>query len=178
MRESKQYTWIVGVYIVQLALILICFRMHWKMLLIATIPFLISLFIKSNRLAKLVSMLSLLLILIPTLYFRVPKSGTKQVIESSIRYQLLDFGQGDMNRCLFEVIVNNRRVFLVDSSTRWLYVDNKLRKQLWPESPWAMKAKNYSIRARFTCYDLLFGGHSVARVDSIWQVNEAPAISK
>ncbi len=140
--------------------------------------FLISLLIKSNWLAKLLSFLSLLFISIPTLYYRIPNFKIKHSIESKIQYQMIDFGQGDMNRCLFESIVNNQRIFLVDKSIHWLYVNNKYGKQLWPESPWRMKDKKYTVKARFTYSDLMFGGHTLATIDSIWTINELPAISK
>ena len=141
--RNKNYRWIIGFYLFQLILISIFFRFNWKLLIFVSIFFLISLWIKFNWVAWIISSLSFLLIFIPTLYYRIPNLKINHSIESKIQYQMIDFGQGDMNRCLFESIINNRRIFLLDKNIHWLYVDNKYSKLLWPESPWSQSTSRY-----------------------------------
>ncbi|MEZ5047012.1 MAG: hypothetical protein R2831_08465 [Chitinophagaceae bacterium] len=176
--KNKNYKWTVGIFLFQLILISVFYRNHWKLLIFVSVFFIISLLIKSNLCAWIIIFSSFFFIFIPTLYYRIPILNTKHRIESKIIYQMIDFGQGDMNRCLFESILDNRRFFIVDENTHWLYIDNKYKKLLWPESPWEMKKKNYTVKARFTFSDLMLGGYTIATVDSVWTINELPTISK
>lgn len=102
------------------------------------------------------------------------------IVDSRIRYQLIDFGQGDIIRNSIEYRLNNRRIFLADTTNgiRWFYVDYKDFKRLWPEPPFDMREKNYTIKARFEAKKLMFGDYSKATIIQIEKLNENPMITK
>ncbi len=128
-----------------------------------------------------VALLAVILISVILVYLvlRIPISDYF-IIESRIKYQLIDLGQGDFYRGLIERQLNNRRVFLADvqNGIKWLYVKESDFKKLWPESPLEMMAKNYTIRAKFEIRKLLFGGFSNAKVIEIHKIYEEPIVRK
>ena len=124
-------------------------------------------------------MLTLLPFVVVYIGLRLPTSKSI-VFDSRIRYQLIDIGQGNFIRNGIEYKLNNRRIFLADSinGIDWVYVDNKDFKKLWPEPPFGMRAKNYSMKARFKTYKLLIGDYSKATLISIEKVEGNPMITK
>ena len=110
---------------------------------------------------------------------RIPVSKDIE-IESRIRYQMVDIGQGDFLRNGIEYKSDTKRVFLADtaSNIHWLYVSNSDFKKLWPESPQKMKENNYTIKAKFRTRKLLLGDYAVATVIKIDSITEPPLITK
>ena len=102
------------------------------------------------------------------------------VVESRIRYQMIDLGQGDFIRNGIELKLGNKRVFLQDAPNRiyWLYVNSSDFKKVWPESPFKMQEKNYTIKAKLKAYKLINGGYSRATVMEIDTLHERPIFSK
>jgi hypothetical protein len=120
-----------------------------------------------------------ILIFIVLMRMRVPTNDSI-IINSRVRYQLIDFGQGEIVRNAIEYGLNNRRIFIQDTiyGIRWFYVDSKDFKNLWPEPPFDMRAKNYTIKAKFKVDKLLFGGYSKATVIEYEKINDNPMITK
>lgn len=149
------------------------------LIIIPSILFVISVFIKKQIWAIMINTLTLLPFIIIYLGLRVPSSKSI-IIDSKITYQMVDFGQGDCIRDRIEYKLNNRRIFLVDSvkGIKWLYVDNKDFLRLWPEPPFNMKDKNYTIKARFKTYKLLNGDYSKATLINFEKVEENPIKAK
>lgn len=93
---------------------------------------------------------------------------------------MVDTGQSDFLRNGTELLLGNKKVFLADpiDDLQWVYVDKITFRKLWPEPPLAMSRKNYTIKARFRTYKLLFGGYGKASVISIEKLEENPIIRK
>ena len=93
---------------------------------------------------------------------------------------MIDIGQGDFVRNGIEHKLRNKRVFLQDiiNGIRWLYVDSSDFKKLWPEPPFTMKEKNYTIKAKFKTHRLLNGTYSKAILLGYDSINESPMITK
>jgi len=109
----------------------------------------------------------------------IPTSGSI-IVESRIRYQMIDIGQGDFIRNGIEHKQRNKRIFLQDTinGIRWLYVDSSDFKILWPEPPFTMREKNYTIKAKFKTHRLLNGEYSKATILEYDTINESPMITK
>ena len=93
---------------------------------------------------------------------------------------MVDFGQSDFFRGYVEDRLNNRRVFLADlkTSRNWIYVGKDYSDQIWPESPFTMRDKNYTIKVKFKTSKLLNGDYSKPRLISIERVSGTPMITK
>lgn len=176
--RNKNYAGIIAVYILQIAIIAMFFNANAKLVVFSTVFFVILLRVKSKWYSTILILVSVMIVLLPTLMYRIPKYKAKHAIEAKIKYQIVDFGFGDLSRCFIESNINNSRIFLDDAPISYLYIDNKYRKQLWPESVTSMREKNYTMKARFTYSDLLLGGYSVATVDTVLAIHELPHISK
>ena len=122
-------------------------------------------------------------VLIPVLaiyiLIRLPMSKSI-VIDSRVMYRMVDTGQGDFLRNGIELLLGNKKIFLADpiDDVKWIYVDKAAFEKLWPESPPEMSRKNYTIKARFRTYKLLFGGYGKASVIRIEKLEENPIIRK
>jgi hypothetical protein len=109
----------------------------------------------------------------------IPTSGSI-IVESRIRYQIIDIGQGDYIRNGIEYKRQNKRIFLQDTinGIKWLYVDSSDFNKLWPEPPFTMKEKNYTIKAKFKTHRLLNCEYSKATLLEYDSINESPMITK
>ena len=116
------------------------------LIIIPSILFVISVFIKKQIWAIMINTLTLLPFILIFLGLRVPSSKSI-IIDSKIKYQMVYFGQVDGIRDRIEYRLNNRRIFLADSvnGIKWLYVDENDFLKLWPDSPSKMRAKNYKM---------------------------------
>ena len=88
-------------------------------------------------------------------------------VEREIRYQVLDFGQGDFLRSYFEQKFRDRnRVFVINEKNEkpWFYVSNSDFKKCWPESPMSMREAGYTIIAEFEYKEQIFWDVSPAKV--------------
>lgn len=175
--------WKIGIglilCLIGIVVLIYVFPMIKLLILIPIFLFVISIFIKRRIWAIILNILTLLPFVIIYCGLRFPTSKSV-VFESRVRYQLVDFGQGDFIRNGIEYKLNNRRIFLADSinGIKWVYVDNGDFKKLWPEPPFNMRAKNYTIKARFKTYRLLTGDYSKASLISVEKVNGNPMIIK
>jgi len=165
--------------LIGITVLIYVFPMIKLLILIPIFLFVISIFIKRRIWAIILNILTLFPFVIIYCGLRFPTSKSV-VFESRIRYQMVDFGQGDFIRNVIEYKLNNRRFFLADSinGIKWVYVDNDDFKKLWPEPPFDMRAKNYTIKARFKTYRLLTGDYSKASLISIEEVKGNPMITK
>jgi len=93
---------------------------------------------------------------------------------------MVDYGQSDFFRGFVEDRLNNRRIFLADlkSSRNWIYVSKDDFDQIWSESPFTMRDKNYTIKVKFQTSKLMNGDYSKARLISIKRVPGKPKITK
>jgi len=141
--------------------------------------FIISIIIESRIISAIINSLTLLPFLIIFIGDIIPTSGSI-IIESRIRYQMIDIGQGDFVRYGIEYKQRNKRIFLQDTinGIRWLYVDSSDFKKLWPEPPFKMKEKNYTIKAKFKTHRLLNGGYAKATLVEYDSIEGSPMITK
>ena len=109
--------------------------------------------------------------------FRLPCNGAK-IIKAKISYRMIDIGFDDAVRDYFEYACGNAKVYLAGNMIPWLYVDSGDRKRLWPESPFVMREKNYTIVATFKVRKLLFDGYSIAEITDTQRVAGIPEIPK
>lgn len=149
------------------------------LILIPIVLFVTSVFIKNWKVAILLNSITAIPFVIVYLGLRIP-AGKSIEFESRIRYQMVDLGQYDFIRNGIELKLNNRRVFLADTinGINWVYVNESDFKKLWPEPPFVMRERNYTVKARFKTYKLITGGYSTAEIVKLDLVNGNPMITK
>jgi hypothetical protein len=149
------------------------------LIIIPLLLFIISIFIKYRLISILINSLFILQFLVFFIGNTLPTSG-EIIIESRIRYQVIDIGQGDFIKNRIEYKQQNRRVFLQDTidGIQWLYVDSADFKKLWPEPPFKMKEKKYTIKAKFKTYRLLNGNYAKSILLEYKRIRETPLITK
>lgn len=147
--------------------------------LIPIIFFVISIFIRKRIWSIFLNIVPLLPFIVLYLGYWIPTSKSI-IVESRIRYQMIDIGQGDFVRNGIEYKQRNRRIFLQDTvnGMQWLYVDSYDFKKLWPEPPFTMKEKNYTIKAKFKTYRLLNGEYAKATLLKYDSIEGCPMITK
>jgi hypothetical protein len=106
--------------------------------------------------------------------YRIPEGVNPMQFEGNVHYKFLELGLE--NRSFFEGLLGNGPARLIGAPE--LFVSESDRKLLWSESPWEMREKHYTFRARLAAKPLMFGGYGLAQVMSIKRVNEEPSISK
>lgn len=176
--KTKNITGLI-LCLIGIAVLIYVFPMIKLLILIPIFLFVISIFLKRRIWAIILNTFTLLPFIIIYGGLRFPTSKSV-IFESRIRYQMVDFGQGDFIRNGIEYKLNNKRIFLADSidGIKWVYLDNADFKRLWPEPPFDMRAKNYTLKARFKTYRLLTGDYSKATLISVEKVKENPMITK
>jgi len=172
---------IIGLFlcVTGIVILILIFPLVKILILIPIILFVISIYIKNRNWSIMLNTLTLLPFIVAYLSLRIPTSKSI-TFDSRIRYQLIDFGQGDFIRNGIENRLNNQRIFLADSinGIKWVYMDYQDFKKLWPEPPFDMRAKNYTIKARFKIYKLLTGDFSKAKLIKVERVKGDPMITK
>ena len=165
---------LVGMYV-----LISLFPFDEILIIIPFLFFVTSVFIRNQIWAILINTLTLLPFIIVFLALRVPTSKSVS-IDSKIKYQMVYFGQVDGIRDRIEYRLNNRRIFLTDpvNGIKWLYVDKRDFRKLWPESPSTMKGKNDTIKARFKTYKLVNGDYSKAKLIGFEKVGGDPIRTK
>lgn len=93
---------------------------------------------------------------------------------------MVDIGQGDYFQNGIEYKQHNKRIFLQDTinGIQWLYVDSSDFKKLWPEPPFTMREKNYTIKAKFETHRLLNGEYANATLLEYDSIEGDPLITK
>lgn len=170
----------IGLFLCLIGTALILYFSLLKILILIPISlFIISIIIKSRMISVVINSLTVLPFLIVFIGDIIPTSRSI-IVESRIRYQMIDIGQGDFVRNGIEHKQRNKRIFLQDTinGIRWLYVDSSDFKKLWPEPPFIMKEKNYTIKAKFKTHRLLNGEYSKATLLEYDSINESPMITK
>jgi len=119
----------------------------------------------------------ILVLLAPVISYRLPVSNT-QTFKAEILYKFWDLGFDDYLRNYLENKIGNRRVYLCDSDVKWIYVNSNNYKKLWPESPFLMKEKNYTIVGTFKIRRLLTGGYTIAEVLDTTHIAGTPLTQK
>jgi len=159
--------------------LILYFSLLKVLILIPIFIFIISISIKSRLISIVINSLIFLPLLIIFLGDTIPTSGSI-ILESRIRYQMVDFGQGDFFRNGMELKQHNKRIFLQDTikGIRWLYIDSDDFKKLWPELPFTMREKNYTIKAKFKTYRLLNGEYAKASLLEYEKIEGNPMITK
>ncbi len=112
--------------------------------------------------------------------YRFLTSNSVIIIDSSIKYKMIDIEQKDYVRYSFESINRNKRIWLAEpyDAIKWVYVSKVDFDKLWPESPLEMSDKNYYIKAKFELKKMLFGDYSLAKVIAFEKVIGKPCIEK
>lgn len=149
------------------------------LILIPISLYIISIIIKSRIISIAINSLIVLPFLIVFIGEIIPISGSI-IVESRIRYQMIDIGQGDYLRNGIEYKQKNKRIFLQDTvnGIQWLYVDSCDFKKLWPEPPVTMKKKNYTIKAKFKTHRLLNREYAKAILLEYDSIEGSPMITK
>lgn len=128
---------------------------------------------------KIFSLILFLFIIFLGLVFLRYRIGSVKSIrgKSEVKYQIIDL-QNDWFRSTFESLFGNKRIYLTEQfrTTEWLYISKKDFKTLWPESPFDMKEKNYTISFEFETQPLFLGGFSIAKITSIEKIDKQPVI--
>ena len=178
MRDKPKFY--IGLILCSIGVTLILYFSLLKVLILIPISFfIVSIVIKSRILSGAINSLTILPFLVIFIGDTITTSGSI-IVESRIRYQIIDIGQGDYIRNGIEYKRRNKRIFLQDTikGIEWLYVDSSDFKKLWPEPPFTMKEKNYTIKARFQTHRLLNGNYSKAILLDYDSINESPMITK
>ncbi|TQV71117.1 hypothetical protein FLL45_22585 [Aliikangiella marina] len=130
---------------------------------------------------KMINGITLLLFLALLLWFvfsavryRLVNVDSRYEVVGEVQYKMVEVTLN--NRSLFEGILGNKPIRLVDKGM--FFVSEKDKKKLWPESPFDMERKQYTIKARITLQKLLFGGGSVAKVVEVEKINQRPIRNK
>ncbi len=121
-----------------------------------------------------------LFFLITLFRYRILTLNSTIIIDSSIKYKMIDIEQKDYIRYSLESLNKNKRVWLAEpyGTIRWVYVSKADFDKLWPESPFKMAEKNYGIRAKFQLKKMLFGDYSLAKVIAFEKITGQPFIEK
>ena len=163
---------LIGIYIY-------FFPLAKLLILIPIIFFAISIFIKKRFWSIFINIIPIVPFVVLYLGAKIPTSKSI-IVESRIRYQMIDIGQGDFVRNGIEYKLRNKRIFLQDTvnGIQWLYVDSSDFKKLWPEPPFTMKEKNYTIKAKFKTHRLLDGEYAKATLLEYDSIEGSPMITK
>ena len=148
------------------------------LIIIPTLLYVISIFIKKQIVAIMINTLTLLPFIILYIGLRMPTSKSI-LIDSKIMYQPIDIRHPEGIRDRIEYKLNNRRIFLSDpvNGIKWLYLDKNDFLKLYPGSPFKMIAKHDTIKARFKTYKLINGDYSKASLIS-FEKKSNPVIEK
>ncbi|WP_143525164.1 hypothetical protein [Labilibacter marinus] len=172
---------IIGIVlcILSISILIYLFPLTKLLIVIPTTLFFVSLKLKKWIWTIVLNTLTILPLLIILIGLKFP-TNKQVVINSEIRYQILDFGQGDYIRNAIESKLGNKRVFLADTvnGIKWLYVKESDFKKLWPELPFEMRKKQYTIKATFKTYELWNGNCSNAILINVQQIDGNPKITK
>ena len=119
------------------------------------------------------SLLTLWLITCLVVY-RTSSGESQKVFVGEVHYKFLELDVN--NRQLFEELLSNRVVRLIDQPLLFVSVDD--RDKLWQESPHEMWKKEYTVVATLVADPLYFGGYNVARIVKLDFINKKPVIGK
>jgi hypothetical protein len=106
--------------------------------------------------------------------YRIPAGLERKIFDGEVRYKFLELGFS--NRQNFEGLLGNRIIRLKDNPP--LYISTDDHSRLWPEDPFDMKEKGYTLRAKLIANNLLFSGFGLAEVISVERIEKEPIISK
>jgi energy-coupling factor transporter transmembrane protein EcfT len=170
---------LIGLFLCLIGIWIYLFPLAKIFILIPIMFFIISIFIKKRIWSIILNIIPVVPFIILYLGFIIPTSKSI-IVESRIRYQMIDIGQGDFIRNGIEYKQRNQRIFLQDTvnGIHWLYVDSGDFKKLWPEPPFTMKEKNYTIKAKFKTYRLLNGEYAKATLIEYDSIKGCPMITK
>ena len=170
---------IIGFILCIIGIFIYLFPLVKIFILIPIVFFVISIFIKKRIWSIFLNVVPLLPFIVLYLGLWIPTSKGI-IVESRIRYQMIDIGQGDFVRNGIEYKQRNKRIFLQDTvnGIQWLYVDSSDFKKLWPEPPFTMKEKNYTIKAKFKTHRLLNGEYAKATLLEYVSIEGCPMITK
>ncbi len=114
----------------------------------------------------------ILLLVLPFIIYRTPVSGQLE-FKSEVVYRMVDLGFDDNPRYYIENWSGNRRIYLKDEKIKWIYIDSNDYRKLWPESPFELRKKSYTIVGTFRIRKILAGGYGVAEVvDTVHMVGD------
>lgn len=106
--------------------------------------------------------------------YRILTNGSQKTLSGEMHYKFLEIGL--TNRDFFEELLKNRPVRIEGQPL--LYVSNDDYLKLWPENPFDMANRHYTIEADLISQPLLIGGYSTAKVIKVIRVNKDPIITK
>ncbi|MFN0117229.1 MAG: hypothetical protein ACKVQC_02915 [Elusimicrobiota bacterium] len=108
-------------------------------------------------------------------YYRLPMSGLV-TRKDEVRYQMVNIGQGDVVRSIFETTLGKKRIFLVNNGS--IYVSKEDFSRCHLESPREMDSKGYTLEIEYSGRMVLAGRMGTARILSIRKLDKKPVISK
>jgi hypothetical protein len=110
-----------------------------------------------------------------TLY-RVPSGEQSVVFQGEVHYKVVEMAFS--NREAFEYYAPGGLKLVRIEGSPDLFVSAADRKRLWPEDPFTMMDKGYTLNAKIRASPLLFGGYGVSNVATVERINGQPHISK
>lgn len=109
--------------------------------------------------------------------YRLPVTIPK-VFRVEMEYCMFDLGANDDVRNYIENILGHRRIFVNEGEAKWFYFSQADQKKVWPESPFEMKRKHYTIQAVFKACKTITGGYIiVSKIDTV-HIDKYPVIFK
>jgi hypothetical protein len=111
--------------------------------------------------------------------YRIP-TGDVLTSTATVQYQMIDVGQGEAgSRSIVELLSGNRRLFLHEGIAPFVYAESAEAQACWPESPFEMAKKGYTIQITFRIRKLRFAdGYTPISKLQVQRVSGTPAISK
>jgi hypothetical protein len=128
----------------------------------------------------IVSLCSLLaVIVLCVVAFRVT-AGPSVSVTSRVNYLMVDLGRDEpLLRRWFELLAQNRKIYLEAAPVACVYVSKDLAQQCWPESPFKMRESGHAIELTCTVKKLLLvDGYGAVRDVVIRRVVGVPAVIK
>ncbi len=115
------------------------------------------------------------------IFLRYRMSYSKSIVfESEVKYVMIELGQQDFYRHAFESLMGKKKVWIKDGfiDIAYIYVDRKNDDTIYPENPFEMKQKNYTMQLQCKIKPLVFGGYSPATIISCQSIKGEPLIRK
>lgn len=110
-----------------------------------------------------------------TLY-RVPSWEQSVVFQGEVHYKVLELALN--NREAFEYYAPGGLELVRIEGAPELFVSAADRRRLWPEDPFTMMDKDYTLKAKIRASPLLFGGYGVSNVVTVERITGQPNIRK
>lgn len=134
-----------------------------------------------NKIIKYLSYGFLSIIVVILLAFSFSLLGPRisisetETFQGEVTYQMVVINQCGFIRGITEELIGNNCLF-IDSGK--FYVSKSDFEKAWPESPFDMAEKNYTMYVTLNSKPSLFGGYGPAKIIDITKLDKKPKIRK